>query len=165
MVTQSEIARKVGIDVSSVNKILNKTPGPVFRKETIKKVHQVARQLGYNFGKLKHHHRRADPRKPVEVPLELSIYLADGRLFERGNAVMRDVSLSGAILSGIVLLEKKGIPLEPHSIGIRLLAGPLKDIEIRSKPVRFLVRDFGIDLAIAFERVEEKARKLLRKII
>ena len=29
-VTQLEIARRVGLDVSSVNKILNRRPGPVF---------------------------------------------------------------------------------------------------------------------------------------
>ena len=35
MVTQVEIAHRVGLDVSSVNKILNRRSGPVFRKETI----------------------------------------------------------------------------------------------------------------------------------
>ncbi len=36
MVTQVEIARRVGLDVSSVNKILNRRTGPVFRKATIR---------------------------------------------------------------------------------------------------------------------------------
>src|SRR5258707_6777533 len=49
MVTQIEIARQVGLDVSSVNKILNKTPGPVFRKTTIKHVFKVAKDMGYDF--------------------------------------------------------------------------------------------------------------------
>jgi DNA-binding LacI/PurR family transcriptional regulator len=49
MVTQVEIARRIGLDVSSVNKILNKTPGPVFSKETIAKVFSVARRMGYDF--------------------------------------------------------------------------------------------------------------------
>lgn len=48
-VTQLQIARQVGLDVSSVNKILNRMPGPVFRKETIQLVFRVARELGYNF--------------------------------------------------------------------------------------------------------------------
>lgn len=165
MATQVQIARKVGLDVSSVNKILNKRPHAVFRKETIRKVHKVARELGYDFGKLKHQHRRGNPRKTVEMPLELSIYLPDGSLFDRGNAVMRDISLSGALLSGIVIPEKKGIPLQPHTLGIRLLEGPLKDLDIRSRPVRFVQRGPAIELAIAFERVEDAARKLLRKIV
>ena len=41
MVTQSEIARQLGLDVSSVNKILNRRNGPVFRNETVKRVFDV----------------------------------------------------------------------------------------------------------------------------
>jgi hypothetical protein len=165
MVTQSQIARQVGLDVSSVNKILNGRPGVVFRKETVRKVIKVARRLGYDFGKLKHHHRRLHPRKSADLPLELSIYLADGTLFDRGQAVMRDVSLTGALLSGVILTDKKGLPLQPHTIGIRLLAGDLKDLEIRSKPVRFLQRSGAIHLAVEFEKVEGVAIKQLRKIV
>jgi transcriptional regulator with XRE-family HTH domain len=165
MVTQSEIARRAGLDVSSVNKILNQRPGPVFRKETIRKVFKVARQLGYDLGRLKHRHRRLHPRKSADLPLELSIYLGDGTLFDRGQAVMRDVSLSGALLSGILLTQQKGLPLQPHTIGIRLLEGPLKDLEIRSKPVRFLQRAGAIHLAVEFEGVEAAALKQLRKIV
>ena len=46
--TQTEIARIVGLDVSSVNKILNQTPGATFSKATIAKVFRVAKRLGYD---------------------------------------------------------------------------------------------------------------------
>lgn len=49
MVTQKEIARHLGIDVSSANKILHRVKGPVFRKETIEAVFRTARAMGYNF--------------------------------------------------------------------------------------------------------------------
>src|SRR6185295_20277173 len=71
MVTQVEIARRVGLDVSSVNKILNKRAGPVFRKETIRKVFRVAKDLGYDFGRLKYAHRRRFPRKELSLGVEL----------------------------------------------------------------------------------------------
>ena len=48
MVTQVEIAKHVGIDVSSVNKIINKAPGK-FKKETIEKVMKAAKRFKYNF--------------------------------------------------------------------------------------------------------------------
>jgi transcriptional regulator with XRE-family HTH domain len=51
MITQVDIAREVGVDVSSVNKILNRVRGPVFRKETIRKVFSVAHERGYNFNR------------------------------------------------------------------------------------------------------------------
>ena len=63
-VTQLEIARRVGLDVSSVNKILNRRAGPVFRKDTIKQVFKVARELGYDFSRLKYHHKRGSVRRP-----------------------------------------------------------------------------------------------------
>jgi DNA-binding LacI/PurR family transcriptional regulator len=48
MVTQVEIAKHVGIDVSSVNKIINKSPGK-FKKETIAAVFKAAKKFKYNF--------------------------------------------------------------------------------------------------------------------
>jgi transcriptional regulator with XRE-family HTH domain len=165
MVTQAQIARRAGLDVSSVNKILNRRSGPVFRKDTIRKVFKLAKDLGYDLGKLKFQHRRLHPRKSADLRLELSIYLEDGTLLDRGQAVMRDVSLAGALLSGILLTRSRGIPLEPHSIGIRLQDGPLKDLEIRSRPVRFLHRAGTIHLAVAFDRIEAADLRRLRKII
>lgn len=49
MVTQWEVARACGLDVSSVNKILNRRVGPVFRKTTVRLVFKVAKQMGYRF--------------------------------------------------------------------------------------------------------------------
>ncbi len=51
MATQVDIAKEIGLDVSSVNKILNRRAGPVFKKSTIKRVFAVAKRLGYDFGK------------------------------------------------------------------------------------------------------------------
>jgi DNA-binding LacI/PurR family transcriptional regulator len=45
--TQVDIAAALGIDTSSVNKILNKVRGSVFRPETIKRVFAKAKELGY----------------------------------------------------------------------------------------------------------------------
>lgn len=47
--TQGDIAKRVGMDVSTVNKILNKRAGPVFRKSTIRKVFRTAKRMGYHF--------------------------------------------------------------------------------------------------------------------
>lgn len=165
MATQSEIARRCGVDVSTVSKILNRRAGSLFKASTVKSVFKAARELGYDLGRLKHPHRRLQPRKAMDLPLELSIYLADGTLFDRGRAVMRDVSLSGALLSGFILTEKRGIPLEPHTIGLRLLDGPLKGLEIRSRPIRFLQRDGAIHIAVAFQGVEDSSLEELRKIV
>lgn len=49
MVTQSDVAKRVGLEVSSVNKILNKRPGATFKTETVERVFAVAEELGYKF--------------------------------------------------------------------------------------------------------------------
>lgn len=46
-VTQLDIARKVGVDVSSVNKILNRVEGAAFSRMTKNKVERAACELGY----------------------------------------------------------------------------------------------------------------------
>jgi len=164
MVTQMQIARKAGLDVSSVNKILNRRKGPRFRKATIRKVFKVARQLGFDFGRLKYSHRRDHERKPTSVPLELSIYSPEGLLLDRGIATMTEISLSGALLSGIVLTQHS-IPLKAHTVGIRILDGVLQDFEIKGEPVRFRHMAKGISLAIEFLKTESGKSARLRKIV
>lgn len=55
---QIDIAKEVGLDVSSVNKILNKVPGPVFRKDTIKRVFKAAKLAGYDLNRENKHSLR-----------------------------------------------------------------------------------------------------------
>ena len=147
--TQVQIAQRVGLDVSSVNKILNQRKGPRFRKETIRKVQKVARELGYDFGKLKHAHRRTDARKDTSLEVELTIYKSDGSVFDRGTAIARNVSLSGAMLTAL-LLPQRVLPLEACTIGMRGVGGALKDIEIVGRPVRLRGDESGFNLAMEF---------------
>ncbi|MHC4778613.1 MAG: hypothetical protein ACYTFG_08580 [Planctomycetota bacterium] len=53
MATQRDIAKAVGMDLMSVRRILNETPGYNFDKATLDKVFGAARKLGYDFRKLK----------------------------------------------------------------------------------------------------------------
>ena len=54
MITQVELARTLGLDVSTVNKILNRRPGMRFRKETVRQVFQTAKSMGFDFNRIKH---------------------------------------------------------------------------------------------------------------
>ena len=163
MVTQSDIARKCGIDISSVNKILHQLPGASFNKKTIQNVFRVAKELGYDLGRLKHPHRRRHPRKAVEVAIQMTIYRTDGTVFSSGQATLKEVSLSGAILSAMVQ-SHPAVPLAPHTIGIHPLSGEMKGVEVRGRLVRFFHEDNGLSLAIEFLTTESAARKWLRKI-
>lgn len=48
-VTQKELANKLKLDVSTVNKILNEVKGPSFKLGTVQKVFRLAEKLKYNF--------------------------------------------------------------------------------------------------------------------
>jgi transcriptional regulator with XRE-family HTH domain len=162
MVTQVEIAQRVGLDVSSVNKILNKRQGPVFRKETIRKVFRVAKDLGYDFGRLKYAHRRRFPRKELSLGVELYVYQKDGSLYDQGVATMRDVSLGGAKISDVTL-PTGSIPVTPFSVGIRPMSKPVDDIEIHGHIVRLNVNG-TITFGVQFGKLDVAVEKKLRRI-
>lgn len=163
MVTQVEIARRVGLDVSSVNKILNRRAGPVFKKETIRKVFKVAKDLGYDFNRIKFHHRRRHPRLPVEVEAEICFYKRDGSVYDRGVAVIRDLSLSGAKV-GDVKLPLGTIPVEPFTVALRPLVKPLEEVYLPGSVVR-LEANGGMNFGICFGKVEGSGLKRLSRFI
>ena len=53
MATQRDIAKAVEMNLQTVRRILNETPGYNYDKATLDKVFGAARQLGYDFRKLK----------------------------------------------------------------------------------------------------------------
>lgn len=137
MVTQVEIARTLGVDISTVNKILNRTPGYKFRKETIKKVHSMAKSLGFNLSALKHKHHRMHSRAQTEYPSEFLIYGENGEVKERGEAVIRNLSAGGALVSDI-RLPSATLPITPFVVGLRSPATE-QGREFRGRVRRFSV--------------------------
>ena len=159
-VTQKEIARRLDLHVSTVSKILNRRPGPVYHQRTVRRVFQLARRMGYPLECLKYEHRRRHPRRVVDLPVEFSVYVGEDTLYDRGEAVLRDVSLSGALLYTLVLPGMK-LPAGPFIMGIRMLRGPLRKMEILGRPVRFARSGDAVGLAMEFLDTEEaKARQL-----
>jgi hypothetical protein len=77
---------------------------------------------------------------------------------------MRNVSLSGALLSGLVL-PLRSLPVRPHLIGLRMLDGPLTGMEIKGRPVRFAHGAEGLSLAVQFVETKDVDLAQLRKII
>ena len=90
--TQVEIARQVGLDVSSVNKILNRRAGAVFKKATVDKVFRVARKLGYRFDRLKRAHSRAHERREVDLQAKLVLHESNGSRFDQGTCSISDIA-------------------------------------------------------------------------
>ncbi len=162
MVTQVEIAHRVGLDVSSVNKILNRRSGPVFRKETIKKVFKIAKDMGYDFGRLKYAHRRRFPRKDISLGAEIYVYHKDGSLYDQGVATIRDISLGGARISDLTL-PTGALPVTPFTVGLRPMERPVDDIELQGQIVRLHINGASI-FGVQFGKLEGSIEKKLRRI-
>lgn len=163
MVTQVAIARHVGLDVSTVNKILHRTTGPVFSKPTIERVFKAARRLGFDFERLKHRHRRRDARKELAFEAEITIHRMDGSLFDKGAATVRDLSHGGALL-GDLRLPHGALPIGPFSIALRLKAKKNEPVEIRGRLLRVEQMNGGLAFGIKFQEdpvVKQTLRPLL----
>ena len=163
MITQVDIARKVGLDVSSVNKILNPRAGPVFRKETIRKVFKIAKDLGYDFNKIKFHHRRKHHRKEVAIGVELRVFKSDGSLHDQGQATIRDLSLSGARVES-VQLPTGTLPAGVIRVSLKPIVKTFEEIELQGHVVRFPLSN-GVAYGIAIGNLEGSGAKRLAKLL
>lgn len=116
--TQRDIARKLRLDPSTVNKILRDAPGPGFNRRTVERVRAAAAAMGYDLGRLRHGHCRDEPRRAGRLDVEVVIYDRYGRTVERGSAVLVEISRTGARLDR-VRLPHGFVPLDGPGIGFR----------------------------------------------
>jgi hypothetical protein len=150
--TQVEIARRVGLDVSSVNKILNRRSGAVFKKATVEKVFRVAKRLGYRFDRLKRTHHRSHERREADFQAKLEIYGSDGSRFDQGTCAVSDIAVCGASLVDVELPKGK-LPVEPFTISLELTGKKKQPIEIHGRVVRLRHDGRSLRLGIAFQGV------------
>jgi hypothetical protein len=157
MITQVEIARMLKLDVSTVNKILNRKPGTKFRPETVEKVLSSAHKHGFDFGRLKFNHRRQFDRRETNMPVRLVVKLPDGSTFDEGESRLRDLSPGGARLTQLQL-AKGALPARPFQLLIEA-----ENMQLEAVPVRFITNG-NLDIAVSFTNVDENTRKKLRKL-
>lgn len=162
-VTQIQIARKLGLDVSSVNKILHGVPGLKWRPETVKAVFDAAEKLGYDMEKVKFRHSRSHRRAPVNLQAKVEVELPGPVIIDRGTAKVLDLSLGGARLTELKL-ERDTLPTEPFTLivrpkGLALRGGPLRGSVVR------LVQNGRIDYGVQFERLNRPTLNELQKFI
>jgi hypothetical protein len=109
-------------------------------------------------------HRRRHERKPASLPVELTIYLEDGDLHGRGKAILRNVSLGGALLGSLAFSERS-LPTEPHTIGIRLHGYPSVGVEIVGRPVRLVHRAGSLEVGMEFLGDQEASVRELWNVL
>ncbi|HEY3321641.1 MAG TPA: PilZ domain-containing protein [Planctomycetota bacterium] len=95
-------------------------------------------------------HYRETRRMAVDIPCEVSLLLPDGKVFDSGTAVVRNVSPSGALLAGLSL-SKSCLPVGVFRLVIKLTGGDYKGIGLEATPVRLIPEASG--LGVKFDEV------------
>jgi hypothetical protein len=90
-------------------------------------------------------HYRETRRTTVDIPCEINVLLQDGTVFDTGSGVVRDVSPSGALITGLKL-QKGCLPAQGFKITLHLQGADYAGIGIGATPVRFAADPPGLGL-------------------
>ena len=135
MVTVGDIAKRVRLTPLQVERVLRLKHGPDIKPKIVEKVFAVAVELGFDFGQINFVERREHPRRKVSIRTRISVYRKNGKLHDRGQATIRDISIGGAKLTD-VKLPKRSFPAEPFTIVIQPLKGGENGTKFNAELVR-----------------------------
>jgi hypothetical protein len=126
-----------------------KSAAPATVKINTRQVFRAAEDSAEFFDHLRAHYRETR-RTPVEIPCDLKLQLPDGTVFDTGTATVRDVSPSGALLSGLKL-PKASFPTGAFKVILVLKGGEYNGIGIEATPVRLAAEIGG--LGVKFDEI------------
>jgi transcriptional regulator with XRE-family HTH domain len=119
MVSQKDIAEYLGLDRTTVTKILNRDPKYSASEATKSKVFRAAERLGYDFTTIRRPFKREYGRTPINAGCEVTITLENGELFDSGNSIATNIGVGGALLTGIKT-SKMTLPLANFTLSLRI---------------------------------------------
>lgn len=100
-------------------------------------------------------HYRECRRKSVDAEVELKVVLEDTSEFDSGTARIKNISPTGALLTGVEL-ERGVYPVGPFSLEIGIRSGAYEGIVFRAVPVRLVPEQHG--LGVKFEEIFVRAQ-------
>lgn len=118
-VSQQDVADYLGLDRTTVTKILNRDPKYSASEDTKKRVFAAADTLGYNFAKIRRPYKREYPRAAVNAPAVAMIVLDSGEEFDSGSCAVANISPGGALLTDLHF-PKGVLPLSGFVIKLKL---------------------------------------------
>ena len=119
MVNQKDLADYLGLDRTTVTKILNRDPKYSASEGTKSRVFRAAEKLGYDFSTIRRPFKREYGRTEVTAPCEVTLTLEDGQVFDTGSAYIHNIGVGGALLRNI-RTEKMTLPLTNFTLTIRV---------------------------------------------
>ncbi|MCZ6688347.1 MAG: helix-turn-helix domain-containing protein [Planctomycetota bacterium] len=159
--TKKEIADHLGLDRSTVSKILNHYNRERFSRDTVERVEEAARVLGYMKSQ-----RRESPRQEAEATARFRIYLRDGSLWGEGSGVIKDFSANGFLL-GKLKLNGDHLPAAPHYYVLEVQDDSLNGLEYRCRPVRLIEAEGErfLNVGLTFDGPGNREKKALERLV
>jgi hypothetical protein len=166
-VNQKAIADLLGLDRTTVTKILNRDPRYSASEATKERVFRAAEVLGYDFTTVRRPFKREYGRARVDCPCDVRVTLEDGSVFDSGSALVRNLSVGGALLSEI-RLSRMMVPLSNFTLLIRFHDVPeLADIVGECEVVRLAgsAESGEPELGVRFINATHKDRRRLKEYV
>jgi transcriptional regulator with XRE-family HTH domain len=166
-VSQKDIAEYLGIDRSTVTKVLNRDPRYSASEKTRELIFRTAERLGYDFTAIRRPFKREYGRVNIAAKAKLELLNEDGSLFDEGEATITNLSIGGALLTdmhtGMMML-----PLKPFSIRLGLVDVPeLADLQGECELVRISERGQpgNFQLGVKFVNAKLRDRRRIREFV
>lgn len=118
-VSQKDIADYLGLDRTTVTKILNRDPKYSASEATKEKVFRAAEKLGYDFTTIRRPFKREYGRTEINAPCEVTLTLETGEVFDTGTALARNIGVGGALLTQL-RLQKMVLPLQNFTMQVKI---------------------------------------------
>lgn len=115
-ISQQDIADALGLSRTTVTKILNRDPKYSASESTRDLVFSTAEKMGYDFTTIRRPFKREYGRTEVNAKCEIEIVMhEDSQLFDKGEAVARNIGVGGALLTHLSL-PRNCLPLSKFVI-------------------------------------------------
>lgn len=166
-VNQQAIAELLGIDRTTVTKILNRDPRYSASELTKERVFRAAELLGYDFATIRRPFKREYGRTEVSVPCSVVVKLEDDEEFDRGSAVVRNISVGGALVAEL-RLPRNVLPLQNFTLALTLEGMPeLEGIVGECEVVRLAgsTRTGDPEFGVRFINTTHRDRRRIREYV
>ena len=158
MVKKIEIAEKLGLHVATISRILNEVPNYRASKETVRKVFQTAREMGYDFERQKRFYKRRHRRVSLEARVKLRARISDGSI------IVHDARMINMGEGGGLLIDFRPrivtLPMREEDLTLEIVSGDLKGVKTTCEVVRVgrHADSFGICVEMKGVTAEDTAR-------
>jgi transcriptional regulator with XRE-family HTH domain len=166
-VSQKDIAEYLGIDRSTVTKVLNRDPRYSASEKTRELIFRTAERLGYDFTAIRRPFKREYGRVAIGAKTRIELLNEDNSLFDEGEATILNLSIGGALLTDI-RTGMMMLPLKPFSLRLNIGDVPeLADLQGECELVRISDRGGSGDfqLGVRFVNAKLRDRRRIREFV